>query len=430
MKAVFLTAGAAGMYCGSCMHDNALARAIRDEGVDCVLQPVYTPIRTDGESIAGDQLFFGGIHIYLLQQMPWLRWVPSPLRRMLDWRPLIGWATRRTHSTDAAQLGRLTISMLQGTEGNQSDEVDRLVDWLASEMKPDAILLSNLLIGGMLPAVRRRLPNTRLAVILQGDDIFLDYLPDELRSEAIRLCREMVQHVDRFIVNSQFYADKMAAMLEIPRDKIVITPLSIDVAPFETDDDERETESNGEFRLGYLARVAPEKGLHRLVDAFVQLARQPSHSDLTLHAAGWLGEANEPYFQTQQRKLADANLTHRFHYHGSPDLSGKVQFLRSLDLLSVPTDYEDPKGLFVLESLAAGVPVVQPNHGAFGELIEATGGGLVVTPDSVDDLCQAIEQLKADRALRRQLGRQGAERVRSTHTIQQAARHMTEILFR
>ncbi len=156
---VFLTAGAAGMYCGSCMHDNSLAKALRIQGVDCVLQPVYTPIRTDDESIAGEQVFFGGIHIYLLQQMPWLRWVPGPIRRTLDWAPLLRLATRRSHATDAAKLGELAVSMLKGAEGRQSDEVDRLVDWLADEMKPDAVLLSNLLIGGALPSIRNRLPD-------------------------------------------------------------------------------------------------------------------------------------------------------------------------------------------------------------------------------------------------------------------------------
>ena len=126
MKAVFLTAGAAGMYCGSCMHDNAMAKALRQQGVDCLLQPVYTPIRTDEESIADHQLFFGGIHIYLLQQMPWLHWVPMPIRRLLDSKPLLELVTRRAASTDAEQLGALAVSMLRGTKGRQSDEVERL----------------------------------------------------------------------------------------------------------------------------------------------------------------------------------------------------------------------------------------------------------------------------------------------------------------
>lgn len=417
------------MYCGSCMHDNSLAKAMRVQGVDCVLQPVYTPIRTDGDSIASQQVFFGGIHIYLLQQMPWLRWVPASIRRTLDWAPLLRIATRRTHDTDAEKLGELAISMLKGTDGRQSDEVHRLVDWLADEMRPDAILFSNLLIGGALPSIRKRLPSTRLVVLLQGDDIFIDHLPGDARDEAIRLCRRLVPHIDRFVVHSNFYADKMETMLEIPRDKIVITPLSIDLEPFHNLATGSEEKSTSDFRLGYLARIAPEKGLHRLVDTFIRLASQSSHDDMTLHVAGWLGEGNQRYLQEQQRKIADAALSHRFAYHGSPNLDEKIAFLRTLDLLSVPTDYEEPKGLFVLESLAAGVPVVQPNHGAFAELIEATGGGLVVQPDCVDALCDAIQRLKADSDLRTKLGSEGSSRVFANHSIEAAARIMHQILF-
>jgi glycosyltransferase involved in cell wall biosynthesis len=429
MKAVFLTAGAAGMYCGSCMHDNALARAMRDQGVDCLLQPVYTPIRTDGVSMAGESIFFGGIHIYLLQRWPWVRRIPVRLRRLLDWSPLIQLATRRAHATDAAQLSQLTISMLKGTEGAQAEEVDRLVHWLADQIKPDAIVLSNLLIGGSLPAIRRALPDSRLVVLLQGDDIFLDHLPAEPRREVIGLCRQLVADVDCFVVNSRFYADKMGAIFQIPDEKIEVTPLSIDTKPFQNGPLESTSANDGSFRLGYFARVAPEKGLHHLVDAFVALASKPQHDDLTLHVAGWLGESNHAYLESQRHKLDQAGLSDRFVYHGSPDLDEKVQFLRSLDALCVPTDYEDPKGLFVLESLAAGVPVVQPNHGAFGELIESTGGGLLVEPGSVEELCQAIEKLKTDDELRIRLGREGSQHVHANHNIEQAAQEIKQILF-
>lgn len=430
MKAVFLTAGAAGMYCGSCMHDNALARALRAQDVDCLLQPVYTPIRTDEISMADEHVFFGGIHIYLLQQLPWFRRIPAGLRRLLDWGPLIKLATSRAHATDAGQLGQLTISMLKGIEGAQADEVDRLVRWLAEE-KPDAVALSNLLIGGSLPAIRRELPDCRLVVILQGDDIFLDHLPEEVRGEVIELCRGLVADVDHFIVNSRFYAEKMGTAFQIPEEKIVVTPLSIDTQPFKADSESESTASAAEdgFRLGYLARVAPEKGLHHLVDAFIELAAKPEHQNLSLHVAGWLGEANHDYLETQRGKLAEASLSDRFTYHGSPDLTQKVEFLKTLDLLCVPTDYADPKGLFILESLAAGVPVVQPNHGAFGELVESTGGGLLVTPNDGDELCQAIEKLKSDDELRTRLGADGAARVHEHHNIEQAARKMKEVLF-
>jgi len=437
-RVVFLTAGAAGMYCGSCMHDNALAKELRNQGVDCLLQPVYTPIRTDALSVAGPQIFFGGIHIYLLQRFPWMRYVPASIRRTLDWAPLIRMATRRTHATDASQLGQLAVSMLQGAEGSQAQEVARLTDWLADQIRPQALVLSNLLIGGALPDIRKRLPQTRVVVVLQGDDIFLDYLPEQCRAEAISLCQALVPSVDRFIVNSQFYADKMGAILKIPADRIEIAPLTIDTTPFATESPSQESvaqvdlhrpEQDSVFRLGYMARIAPEKGFHHLVDSFVHLASQPQHADLTLHAAGWLGESSRDYFQTQQQKIKSAGLIDRFTYHGSPDLDQKVRFLRSLDLLSVPTEYHEPKGLFVLESLAAAVPVIQPDHGAFGELLEATGGGLLVKPGCLNGLCKAIEQLKLDEPRRLALGQAGQQRVLEHHTMERAVDQLKKILF-
>ena len=431
MKVVLLTAGAAGMYCGSCMHDNALARSLRRRGVDCLLQPVYTPIRTDSPSIADQQVFFGGIHVYLLQQMPWLRHVPGPLRRALDWPPLVRWATRRAASTDASKLGELSVSMLKGSGGYQADEVQRLVDWLADDMRPDAIVLSNLLIGGALPDIRRRLPNSKIAVILQGDDIFLDHLPEPSRSETIQLCQSLVAQVDHFIVNSQFYADKMGPLLKIPKAKFCISPLSIDLSPFDesaADESAASSRNDNQFRLGYLARIAPEKGLHHLVDAFIQLGAQDPHRDLSLHVAGWLGNANENYFDGLKEKIASAGLADRFTYHGSPNLQQKVDFLRSLDALSVPTDYQEPKGLFVLEALAAGVPVIQPDHGAFGELLQSTEGGLLFEPGDINALCDAIEQLKADPRKRQQLGATGQSHVINKHSIDNAAETLQHLL--
>ncbi len=61
MKIVYLTAGAGGMFCGSCIHDNALAKELIQLGHECLLVPVYTPIRTDDEDVSADQVFMGGL---------------------------------------------------------------------------------------------------------------------------------------------------------------------------------------------------------------------------------------------------------------------------------------------------------------------------------------------------------------------------------
>ena len=423
MKVVYLTAGAAGMFCGSCMHDNAMARSLRQKGVDCLLQPVYTPIRTDDENVADDRVFLGGIHVYLLQRMPWLKYLPRPIRRWVDFPPLIRWATRRAASTDAALLGDLSVSMLKGENGYQAEEFTRLTHWLAKE-EPDAVVLTNLLIGGGLPEMRRRLGNCKLIVMLQGDDIFLDHLPQKSRNDAIELCGKLVEHVDHFCVHSRFYGDKMAAMIGIPDSKLFQQPLSIDLTPFAPT--EKGPKNGGEFRVGFLARIAPEKGLHRLVEAFERIA--PQHPAMTLHAAGWLGPANQSYLESLIKRLCDAGLGDRFTYHGSPDLQGKVDFLRDIDVLSVPTEYEDPKGLFVLESLAAGTPVIMPEHGAFGELVRSTGGGILVPPNDVESLSNAIVELKDDHHKRDALASEGMRGVHAKHSIDQAAQSLIALV--
>ncbi len=427
-KIVYMTAGAAGMYCGSCMHDNALARSLRAAGADCVLQPVYTPVRTDGVSVASERVFFGGIQIYLLSRFGWFHRVPGSIRSMLDRPGLLRLATRRAASTDPARLGKLAVSMLRGEHGEQADEVARLTDWLADEMKPQMVVLSNLLIGGALPTIRRRLPDAKLVVMLQGDDIFLDHLPRDARGEAIRLCSELVDSVDHFIVNSHFYGEKMSALLGIADDRWQVHPLSIDLAPFETHSEVTAPRRDDVFRIGYLARLAPEKGLHQLVDAFIGLAGRPENADVELHIAGWLGRHNESYLETLIGRIAKAGLSDRFVHHGSPDLETKIRFLHSLDVLSVPTDYEDPKGLFVLEALAAGVPVVQPDHGAFGELIESTGGGLTYPCDAPDQLAARLQQIKQDVPLRERLAAAGRNAVREKHGITSAAQRLLDLL--
>jgi glycosyltransferase involved in cell wall biosynthesis len=425
MKIVFLTAGAAGMYCGSCMHDNALAKALREGGNDCILQPLYTPIRTDELSVAQDRVFFGGVNIYLTEKLPLFRFVPRAVKRLLDRPGFLKWATRRASSTDASGLGDLTLSMLRGEDGNQKEEVERLVRWLRDDIQPDAILLTNLLIAGSVPTIRRELPNTRLIAILQGDDAFLDYLPKRYRDAAIERMGELGRMCDWIVVNSRFYGQRMTQMLGLDPAKVVVEPLTIDGAPFVNLD---LVKMDRPKRIGYLARIAPEKGLHHLIDAYIDLVQRPGCESIGLDIAGWLGEQNRGYFAEQMARLSSAGLADRVRHLGSPDLDGKIAMLRGIDVMSVPTEHEEPKGLSVLEAMAAGVPVVLPSKGAFPEIIQQSGGGLLVPPNDPKALADALQQVLQDDRLRDELSKSGRQWVLGDRTIQTQAISLVQLI--
>ncbi len=219
MRIVYVTAGAAGMFCGSCMHDNTLVAALARQGRDALLVPTYTPIRTDEEDVSQHRVFFGGINVYLQQKMGFFRWTPWVFDRLLDIPGLLRWVSRFAVKTQAEELGELTISMLQGTHGYQRKEVAKLVQWLAHEIKPGLIQLTNALLSGMVPALKEKL-GVPILCSLQGDDIFLESLPDRYRRKALDLIREQGQYIDGFIATCSYYADFMAGYLGLPRERI------------------------------------------------------------------------------------------------------------------------------------------------------------------------------------------------------------------
>jgi glycosyltransferase involved in cell wall biosynthesis len=426
------------MICGSCLHDNTLARALIELGHDVQLVPLYTPIRTDEESVAVDRVFYGGINMYLQQKSALFRWLPKWLDRWLDRPALINWASGGSVKIDPIQVADLALSILRGTEGHQRKEVERLVEWLAGDLQPDVVVFSNILTAGCVPDIKRRM-NVPVVVTLQGDDIFLAELPEPQRSAAIAQIGLLATQVDGFIANSKYYADYMSEFLALPRDRIDIVPLGIDTRDFaasgagpEADTEARHPTTSAARvpTIGYLARLAPEKGLHVLADAFIRLRKVPGMEHVRLKIAGWLGGKNVPYAEEIFARLKAAGLAEAFEYVGEVDRRGKLAFLRSIDILSVPTTYREPKGLFVLEALAAGVPVIQPDHGAFPEVLADVGGGHLHRPEDPAHLAERLADLLLDLPGLREMGKAGQTAVHATRHQQAMATATAGVLRR
>jgi glycosyltransferase involved in cell wall biosynthesis len=421
MKILFVTAGAAGMYCGSCLRDNALAAELKSSGHDVLLVPLYTPTLTDEPNVSEARVFFGGISVYLQQKARIFRRAPRVLDRVLDAPWLIRAASSGSISTDPRLLGELTISMLKGEDGFQRREFDKMLEWLASEPAPDVVQLPNALLASLAPPFRRAL-KAPVHCTLQGEDLFLDGLTRPHRAEALDLIRRHAASVDRFTAVSGYYADFMADYLSVPREKIDVVPLGINLDGF----DRRVAAPDRPFTVGYLARIAPEKGLLGLCEAYVQFRRMPGVDRARLEVAGYLAPDQQTYLKEAERLLAAAGLAAEFQYRGVLDRGQKVEFLKSLDVFSVPTTYVEPKGLFLLEAMACGVPVVQPRHGAFPEMLAVTSGGILVEPGSPLRLADGLHTLWRDPTLRARLGQDGFEGVRRHYGIRRSAERMLE----
>jgi glycosyltransferase involved in cell wall biosynthesis len=425
MRILAITAGAGAMYCGSCLRDNALAAEMMARGHDVSLLPIYTPTVTDEPNVSDDRVFFGGVSVYLQQHVPLFRRTPWVLDKIWDSTAVIRALTGRSVSVNPKMLGELTVSMLKGEHGFQAKEVEKLLHFLEGEPPYDVIVLPNTLLLGLAGPIRRRLGRP-VGCTLQGEDLFLENLIEPYRSQSLALIREQVPVVDGFFAVSDYYAGFMAGYLGLPRERVHTIPLGIHLAEDVAVRPPRPADRP--FTVGYFARIAPEKGLHLLAEAYRLLrGGDGDRAAARLEVAGYLAPEHREYLATIQRQLESGGLGAEFRYHGTLDRAAKAAFFRSVDVLSVPSPYVEPKGLYVLEAMASGLPVVQPRHGAFPEMIAKTGGGLLVEPGNPAAFAEALRRLRDDPALAGDLGRRGAEGVRRSYDAARMADRAIEV---
>ncbi len=404
------------MYCGSCLRDNALASALMARGHDVVLTPVYTPTRTDEANVSHHHVVFGGISVYLEQHASLFRHTPRILDRLWDAEWIIRMAAKRQIKVDPHSLGEMTVSMLRGEQGFQRKEIAKLLDWLKTEARFDIVNLPYTLLLGLAEPLRRTL-NVPICCTLQGEDLFLDGLGEPWKRESLDLIYAASDYVDAFLPVSRYYCEYMPGYLRIPREKMRLVRLGINLDGY-TPRDPTRTEP---FTIGYLARIAPEKGLDVLADAYRRLRTRRGIGPSRLVAAGYLAPEHQGYLDRIKSDLDAWGLSSQFEYRGELNRAEKIAFLRSLDVLSVPATYDGPKGMFLFEAMAAGVPVVQPRRGAFPEILDTTGGGLLVEADNPEALADGFLTLWRDPERAAALGAAGAAGVRHHYSAQKMA---------
>ncbi|MGH9940710.1 MAG: glycosyltransferase family 4 protein, partial [Blastocatellia bacterium] len=426
MKILYITEGAAGMYCGSSLRDNALATELIKQGHDVTLLPLYTPTLTDEPNVSSEKTFFGGISVYLEQRSAIFRRTPRWLDKIWDSQLALKAASKRSIAVDPDSLSELTISILKGERGHQGKEIGKLVDWLKTQPPPDVVDMQNSMLIGLAKPIKEA-TGSPVCCTLQGEDLFLDGMREPYHSQALELIHEHAKYVDAFIAVSAYYADFMAGYLGIPREKIHVVPLGINLKDYEPITAPRRPRENGSFTVGYFARVAPEKGLHALAEAYRLLRKRDDFPPARLEVAGYLALEHGGYLREIEREMRESGLSGEFHYHGALEREAKLRFFRNIDVLSIPTTYAEAKGLSALEAMASGVPVVQPRRGSFPEMIERAGGGLLCEPNDTASLADAIYSLWKNPELANDLAKRGAAGVREHYSVSQMASRALEV---
>ena len=421
MNIVQLTPGTGSFHCGTCLRDHAVVKAMRVMGHSTLMVPLYLPFVTDGEGAGADsEIFYGGVNVYLEQKFSLFRYTPRWLDKIFNSKWVLGFAAKMAGSTDSKMLGPLTISMLKGEEGKQAKELEKLIDWLKTQPRPDVLCLSN----GLLVGLARRLKevfHVPVVCLLQGEDAFLNAM-GKWTDEAWETAAQRSQDVDAFIAVSKYYGDLMGRRLRIPPQRMHIVHNGISLDGFHPHEAPLANPT-----IGFFARMIPGKGLHLVVDAFLALKKKGHIPNLKLKVGGAKTEADEKYVQEQQAKITAAGFAADVSWAYNVTFEKKVEFLRGITLLSVPTIYGESFGLYILESLASGAPVVQPRSGAFPELIEATGGGVLCEPNSAAALAAAMEPLLLNANEARALGERGRQSVLREFSIERMARRVLDV---
>jgi glycosyltransferase involved in cell wall biosynthesis len=452
MHLIQLTPGAGAMYCGNCLRDNALVAALRQLGHQALMVPLYLPLTLDeADESAGTPIFFSGLNVYLDQKSALFRRAPHWLHHLLTSRRLLRWASGRAAKTRPAELGGLTLSMLRGEAGRQARELDDLLAWLKTQPRPDVVCLSNALLLGMARRLKSGL-GAPVICCLQGEDVFLDALPESHRVACWQTLAERAAEVDLFIAPSHYFADLMGRRLGLPAERIRVVHNGISLRGYAQRDGDASSPQPAFGAqplavpsafgprpsalgprhpppvLGYFTRMCREKGLDTLVEAYLILRQRGRVAGLKLRVGGSCGPADLPLVEALRARLAAAGLAGEVEFCPNLDRTAKLDFLRSLSVFSVPATYGEAFGLYVIEALAAGVPVVEPRSGAFPELIEATGGGALCAPGDAQALAEAIESLLLRPDQGRALGEAGRRAVFERFSAEAMARRVVEIV--
>jgi glycosyltransferase involved in cell wall biosynthesis len=423
MKICQLIPGSGGtFYCQNCLRDSTLVRELKREGHDVLMTPLYLPLYSGQKEVNRDTpVFFGGINVYLQQHFGLFRKTPRWLDRIFDSSWMLKFAAAQEGSTNAAKLGPMTLSMLEGRDGRQQKEFARLMTWLAEHEKPEVVHISNALLLGLAVEIRRVL-DVPIVCSLQDEEPWVEAMPAPWRERCWDAMAANAVHVNLFAATSEWYAERMRERLRVPAERVTVVYPGVEVR--------EEAPADLSFSpptLGYLSRLNEAQGFGDLVEAFIELKQEPALKDLRLRATGGCTDLDRPFIRSLKAKLDRQGFADAVDFLSDFQTAHVPAFLRSLSVFSTPARQGEAFGIQLIDAMAMGVPVVQPRIGAYPEVVEATGGGILYDPADRRGLVEALRVLLCNPDKARDLGERGRSAVRERFNMHRMAQDMINV---
>jgi len=392
MKIINIVPGFGGtFYCGNCLRDSGFIKALKSMGHQAITLPIYLPLfaescNTDDEA----PVFYGAVNLYLKQNYKIFRHMPSWVYNLFDSEPVLRYAAKKAGSTRAQGLEEMTMSMLRGHEGYQKDELQQLIDYLKNHEKPDVVHLSNALLLGLAYKIRTEL-GIPVVCSLQDEDVWIDAMAESYRPKLWNLLGEKAKDVDAFVAVSKYFAGVMKNKMNIPEEKLHSIHVGVDPDNYKVTSPSLEPPV-----IGYLNRMNKENGFEILIDAFIGLKDNSKFRNARLKITGGKSGDDKSFIKKQLKKLRQKDYLKDVEFVDDFRVESLSDFFSTLTVLSVPVLKGEAFGLYQLQALAAGVPLVQPALGAFPEIIKESGGGVVYEPNTSKALADKYVEVFSD----------------------------------
>ncbi len=422
MNIIQIIPGSGGsFYCGNCLRDSKYVDAMRDVGHQVIKIPMYLPLFSDEHDITDIPVFYGAVSVYLKQLYPIFRKAPKWVDKLLNSKPMLKLAASKAGSTRAKGLEEMTISMLLGEDGKQKEELERMVDWIADHCKPDIIHISNALLLGLAHKIREKV-KVPIVCSLQDEDVWVDAMTESFRDKVWKLMGEKAKDVDAFISVSRFFADVMKERMNLPEDKLHAIHLGVDPKNYMYINSLEKPRT-----IGYISRLCHENGLDIAVDGFIELKKKSGFDDVRMVVTGGSTGDDIKYIKTIKKKLQKNGLITSIDFVEEFEGDKLHDFFKKVTLITVPVRNGEAFGMYLLEAMASGVPIVQPALGAFPEIVEISEGGIIYSPNTPEKLASALESVLNDPKKMEQLSQKAYESIGSKFDIHKHTREMIKV---